>query len=62
MTIKDYAITERHYPGLCPDYEPFSICQATELHNQNTSRHRVIENSLKQKTESLMTEGSQMNQ
>ena len=33
MAIKDYAATQRHYLGLCHDYEPLTTCQALELHN-----------------------------
>ena len=47
MLIKDYAVTKKHYPILCPDYEPLTTCQAIKPHDRNRSRHRVIENSLK---------------
>ena len=33
ILIKDYEVTKRPYPGLCPDYEPSTIGQAIELHD-----------------------------
>ena len=39
MLIKDYVVTQRHYPGLCPDYEPLT----TEI----SQSRRVIKYSLK---------------
>jgi hypothetical protein len=39
MAIKDYAVTQkRHYPGLFPDYEPWTTHQAFELHDGNKSK------------------------
>ena len=61
MMIKDYAVTKRHHPGLCPDYESLTTRQAIEPHNRNRSRQRVIENFQKDRTKSLTTEKLQMN-
>jgi hypothetical protein len=33
MAIKDYAITQKHYLGFCPNYEPLTTHQVIELHD-----------------------------
>ena len=33
MAIKNYAVTQRYYPGLCSNYEALTTHQAIEVHN-----------------------------